>query len=143
MIVGFVLAAVAPISHEVQSLVTTIPVTRLTSHPARAGRASRVQAPLDELPEEEIGAQCRWTGGVLGAGNSALDGGRGRQPRRADGLFPDRVSRGQEALAGLIPRSRRQRVGLLTDEVFDRVGGFMLGNLLTSLVSGVGTSSGY
>jgi predicted PurR-regulated permease PerM len=39
----------------------------------------------------------------------------------------------------LIPMSRRERVGLLTDEVFDRVGGFMLGNLLTSLVSGVGT----
>ena len=39
----------------------------------------------------------------------------------------------------LIPRSRRERVRLLTDEVFERVGGFMLGNLLTSIVSGVGT----
>jgi predicted PurR-regulated permease PerM len=39
----------------------------------------------------------------------------------------------------LIARSRRERVSLLTDEVFDRVGGFMLGNLLTSLVSAVGT----
>jgi predicted PurR-regulated permease PerM len=39
----------------------------------------------------------------------------------------------------LIPLSRRERVGLLTNEVFDRVGGFMLGNLLTSLVAGVGT----
>ena len=39
----------------------------------------------------------------------------------------------------LIVRSRRERVGLLTDEVFDRVGGFMLGNLLTSVISAVGT----
>ena len=39
----------------------------------------------------------------------------------------------------LIARSRRERVGLLTDEVFDRVGGFMLGNLLTSVISAVGT----
>ncbi len=39
----------------------------------------------------------------------------------------------------LIPLSRRERVGLLTNEVFDRVGGLMLGNLLTSLVVGVGT----
>ena len=39
----------------------------------------------------------------------------------------------------LIPRSRRERTALLTDEVFSRVGGFMLGNLLTSLISGVGT----
>jgi predicted PurR-regulated permease PerM len=39
----------------------------------------------------------------------------------------------------VIPLSRRERVGLLTNEVFDRVGGFMLGNLLTSLVAGVGS----
>jgi predicted PurR-regulated permease PerM len=39
----------------------------------------------------------------------------------------------------LIPNSRRERVRLMTDEVFDRVGGFMLGNLLTSAVAGIGT----
>ena len=39
----------------------------------------------------------------------------------------------------LVPVSRRERVGLFTDEVFDRVGGFMLGNLLTSVVAGIGT----
>jgi predicted PurR-regulated permease PerM len=39
----------------------------------------------------------------------------------------------------LIPSSRRERVRLLTDEVYDRVGGFMLGNLLSSAVAGVGT----
>ncbi len=39
----------------------------------------------------------------------------------------------------LIPRSRRERVELLTNEVFTRVGGFMLGNLLTSVISGLGT----
>jgi predicted PurR-regulated permease PerM len=37
----------------------------------------------------------------------------------------------------IVPRSRRERIALLTDEVFSRVGGFMLGNLLTSLISGV------
>jgi predicted PurR-regulated permease PerM len=39
----------------------------------------------------------------------------------------------------LIPRSRRERVALLTEEVYGRVGGFMLGNLLTSVISAVGT----
>ena len=39
----------------------------------------------------------------------------------------------------LIPRSRRDRAELLTDEVFGRVGGFMLGNLFTSVISGLGT----
>jgi predicted PurR-regulated permease PerM len=31
------------------------------------------------------------------------------------------------------------RAALITDEVFDRVGDFMLGNLLTSVISGIGT----
>jgi predicted PurR-regulated permease PerM len=39
----------------------------------------------------------------------------------------------------LIARSRRERVSLLTDEVFSRVGGFMLGNLLTSFIAAIGT----
>ena len=37
----------------------------------------------------------------------------------------------------LIPRSRRARVGLITDEALRRVGGYVLGNLATSVVAGV------
>jgi predicted PurR-regulated permease PerM len=36
----------------------------------------------------------------------------------------------------LVPRSRRARVGLLTDEILDRVGGYVAGNLLISLIAG-------
>ena len=39
----------------------------------------------------------------------------------------------------LVPHSRRARGGLLIDEVFARVGGFVLGNFLTSLIAAVGT----
>lgn len=39
----------------------------------------------------------------------------------------------------LVPRSRRARVGLLTDEIMARVGGYVLGNLATSLVAGFTT----
>ncbi len=45
----------------------------------------------------------------------------------------------RELWLSLFPRSRRVRLEYLTDEVFQHVGGFMLGNLLTSLVAGVGT----
>lgn len=38
-----------------------------------------------------------------------------------------------------MPRSRRMRVAALSDEVLSRVGGFVLGNLITSLVAGIGT----
>jgi len=39
----------------------------------------------------------------------------------------------------LAPRSRRPRMVLLTDEILDRVGGYVLGNLFTSFIAGVGT----
>jgi predicted PurR-regulated permease PerM len=48
-----------------------------------------------------------------------------------------RVRRGLYLLA---PRSRRPRMVLLTDEILDRVGGYVLGNLLTSLIAGIGTT---
>jgi predicted PurR-regulated permease PerM len=38
-----------------------------------------------------------------------------------------------------VPRTRRARVGLLSDEILGRVGGYVLGNLATSLVAGVAT----
>ncbi|ASW53913.1 AI-2E family transporter [Plantactinospora sp. KBS50] len=37
------------------------------------------------------------------------------------------------------PHSRRPRAILIGDEVFTRVGGFVLGNLITSVIAGVGT----
>jgi predicted PurR-regulated permease PerM len=40
----------------------------------------------------------------------------------------------------LVPASRRPRVILLTDEIFNRVGGYVLGNALTSIIIGVGTA---
>jgi predicted PurR-regulated permease PerM len=47
-----------------------------------------------------------------------------------------RVRRGIYQLA---PKSRRPRMVLLTDEILNRVGGYVLGNLLTSLIAGIGT----
>jgi predicted PurR-regulated permease PerM len=39
----------------------------------------------------------------------------------------------------LVPRSRRARAGLLIDEALARIGGYVLGNFLTSVIAGVGT----
>ncbi|GAC1440349.1 MAG: AI-2E family transporter [Mycobacteriales bacterium] len=36
----------------------------------------------------------------------------------------------------MVPRSRRARVGLLTDEILERVGGYVAGNLIISLIAG-------
>lgn len=39
----------------------------------------------------------------------------------------------------LAPRSRRARMVLFTDEIVNRVGGYVLGDLLTSFIAGLGT----
>jgi predicted PurR-regulated permease PerM len=47
-----------------------------------------------------------------------------------------RIRRGLYELA---PRTRRARMVLLSDEIFSRVGGYVFGNVLTSLIAGLGT----
>ncbi len=47
-----------------------------------------------------------------------------------------RVKRGLYQLA---PRTRRPRMVLLTNEIMTRIGGYVLGNLLTSFIAGLGT----
>ena len=37
----------------------------------------------------------------------------------------------------LLPRSRRARAGLIADEILNRVGGYVLGNLATSFIAGI------
>ena len=39
----------------------------------------------------------------------------------------------------LIPHSRRPRVILIGDEIFTKVGGYVLGNVITSFIAGLGT----
>jgi hypothetical protein len=39
----------------------------------------------------------------------------------------------------LAPHTRRARVILIGDEILSKAGGFLLGNLLTSVIAGVGT----
>jgi predicted PurR-regulated permease PerM len=40
---------------------------------------------------------------------------------------------------GMVPASRRARVEALSEEILDRVGGFVLGNIFTSVIAGAGT----
>jgi predicted PurR-regulated permease PerM len=49
------------------------------------------------------------------------------------GAYP-RIKRGAYRL---VPRSRRARAGLIADEILARVGGYVLGNLATSVIAGV------
>jgi predicted PurR-regulated permease PerM len=138
---AFVFAAVPPISHEVQSLVTNYPKYK---HDLAAGKGWAgqlvVKLHLSGYLDGSQPLQLPVAGGVLGAGKMVVSLGVGTVSVAALTIYFLIALPGVKRLwLALIPRSRRERVGLLTEEVFGRVGGFMLGNLLTSLISGVGT----
>jgi predicted PurR-regulated permease PerM len=138
LIAGFVLAAVAPISHEVSTLVKNYPKYKanIAAGKGWAGKLAQklhLTSYLKGKSKVSIPA-----GGVLGAGKEVLSFGVATISVVALTTYFLIALPGVKKLwLSIIPRSRRERARLLTDEVFGRVGGFMLGNLLTSLISGV------
>jgi predicted PurR-regulated permease PerM len=141
VVAAFILAAAPPISHEVHSLVTNYPryKTDLLSGRGWAGKLV-AKLHLTSYLKSTSKLKLPIAGGVFGAGKLLLSLGVGTVSVVALTIYFLIALPGVRKLwLSLIPRSRRERFGLLTDEVFERVGGFMLGNLLTSLISGIGT----
>jgi len=139
-IVAFVLAAVSPISHEVHSLVKNYPRYKANLASGR-GWGGELVAKLHLTSYLKGKSKLKIPiGGVLGAGKLLLSLGIATISVVALTIYFLIALPGVKKLwLSFIPRSRRERVGLLTDEVFSRVGGFMLGNLVTSVISGIGT----
>ena len=140
VIAVFVLAAVAPLSHEIQSLVKNYPryKANIAAGKGWAGHFA-VRFHLTSYLKGKSKLKIP-IGGVLGAGKLLLSLGVATISVVALTIYFLIALPGVKKMwLSLIPRSRRVRAELLTDEVFGRVGGFMLGNLLTSLISGFGT----
>ena len=139
---AFALAAVPPVSHEVQALVTNYPRYKVDLLSGR-GWAGNLVARLHLRGYFKGNSKLDLTsitGGVLGAGKLVLSLGVATVSVVVMTIYFLIALPGVKRLwLSLVPISRRQRVELLTEEVFDRVGGFMLGNLLTSAVAGFGT----
>jgi predicted PurR-regulated permease PerM len=139
---AFAFSAVPPVSHEVQALVTNYPRYKLDLVSGR-GWAGNLVARLHLKGYFKGNSKLditSVTGGVLGAGKLVLSLGVATVSVVVMTVYFLIALPGVKRLwLSLVPISRRQRVELLTEEVFDRVGGFMLGNLLTSAVAGIGT----
>jgi len=141
VITAFILLAVPPIAHEVHSLITNYPRYKadLLSGKGWAGQLA-VKLHLSSYLRGKSKLKLPIAGGALGAGKVLLTAGVGTISLIVLTIYFLIALPGVTRIwLSLIPMSRRERVRLLTDEVFDRVGGFMLGNLLTSLVAGIGT----
>jgi len=138
---AFVLAAAPPISREVQNLVNNYPRYRADAL-AKRGWIGHLTSDLhlNGYLNGTSKLKLPVASGVLGASKVILSVGVGSISVIVLTIyFLAALPAVREFFLGTIPRTRRERVSALTDEVFQRVGGFMLGNLLTSLVSGAGT----
>lgn len=140
VIAGFVLAAASPLAHEIQILIKKYPHYK-ASIAAGKGWLGKLAVKFHLTSYLKGKSKIKIpAGGVLGAGKMLLSLGVATISVIALTIYFLIALPGVKRLwLSLVPRSRRERVSLLTEEVFTRVGGFMLGNLLTSLISGVGT----
>jgi predicted PurR-regulated permease PerM len=140
VVVVFVLAAVSPLNHEIQSIVKNYPRYKANLI-AGKGWAGNLAVKLHLTSYLKGTKKLKIPlGGVLGAGKLILSLGVATISIVALTIFFLIALPGVKKLwLSIIPRTRRVRTALLTDEVFDRVGGFMLGNLITSVISGIGT----
>jgi predicted PurR-regulated permease PerM len=140
---GFLALAIPPLVDEVNKLVKAAPhyLQTLNDRSSFLGHLNKQYHLVSHLKSAlSKGGLSSITSGVLGAGELVV------------GLvtavlivlvltiyFLADMPRVTKTIYRLAPHSRRARAGLLIDEVLARVGGYVLGNVITSLIAAVGT----
>jgi predicted PurR-regulated permease PerM len=139
---AFLAAAIPPLTTQATALAHELPgyVHTLQDHNSELGRLNtkyHIEKKLSSLLSTKGTALV---GGVLGAGELVLSA--------ASSLlivavlviyFLAAMPRIRLFAYRLAPASRRPRVILIGDEIFTKVGGYVLGNFLTSAIAGIGT----
>jgi predicted PurR-regulated permease PerM len=139
----FVFSAISPIEHEINELVKQVPIWRseIASGKGSVGHLAKQLHLSNYLSGTSTGSLAEDVAtGALGAGELVLSA-------VSDFLivivltiyFLAALPAIKNFFAHLVPASRRRRFSALSDEVLAGVGGYLLGNLFTSLVAGLGT----
>jgi predicted PurR-regulated permease PerM len=139
----FVLSAISPIETEINELVKQVPIWRgqIASGKGTVGHLAKQLHLSNYLGGKSTGSLAQDVAtGALGAGELVLSA-------VSDFLivvvltiyFLAALPAIKNFCSHLVPESRRRRFVLLSDEVLAGVGGYLLGNLFTSLVAGLGT----
>jgi predicted PurR-regulated permease PerM len=139
---GFVAAAIPPLVSQATAFVNHLPAywQDLRNHSSLLGRVNdqfHLQERLTSVLNGDVSSLLQ---GVIGAGRVVL--GALASVFTVIVLtiyFLADLPRIKRTALRLVPNSRRPRVILLSDEIFSRVGGFVLGNLITSLIAGLAT----
>ncbi len=143
VVVAFLALAIPPIVSEVNTLVNQAPhyLQSLQSKNSLLGRLNHQFHLVSNLKKAlSSGGVSAVGSGLLGVGKTALSA--------IEDIFIVVVltiyfvadmPRIKGMIQRLVPASRRARTESLVDEGFARVGGFVLGNILTSVIAGLGT----
>src|SRR5579875_278815 len=140
---GFLALAIPPLATEIQRFANLAPhyLQSLNSRSSFLGHLNHQYHLVSHLKSLlSSGGVKSIASGVLGAGKVILGLATSIVVVVALTIyFLADMPRVTRTIYRLVPRSRRARTGLLIDEVFARVGGYLLGNLLTSVIAAVGT----
>jgi predicted PurR-regulated permease PerM len=139
---GFMAAAIPPLAAQTSNLISELPhyAHVLQNHNSELGRLNAKYHIQQHLSHLLATRGSTLIGGLLGAGTLVLD-------TLTSTLvvivlvvyFLGGMLQIKRFFYRLAPGSRRARVTLLGDEIFTKVGGFVLGNVVTSVIAGLGT----
>jgi predicted PurR-regulated permease PerM len=142
VVAAFLAAAIPPLTHEATSLANQVPhyLADLKDRSSELGKLNAKYGIQSRLTKTLTSGGTSLVGGVLGAGELVLS------------TFSEILAVAVLSiyfLAGLpgikvfiyrlIPHSRRPRAILIGDEILAKVGGYVLGNFITSVIAGLGT----
>ncbi len=139
---GFLAAAIPPLASEVTALAHQIPnyVHSMQNKNSELGKLNtrfKIQQHLESLLSS---GGSSLVGGVLGAGELVLSTASSILAITVLSIyFLAGLPRIKVFAYRLVPHSRRPRTILIGDEILAKVGGYVLGNVLTSVIAGAGT----
>jgi predicted PurR-regulated permease PerM len=139
---GFIAAAIPPVTAQTSALINELPkyVHQLQNHSSTLGRLNdkyHLQQRVSSLLSTKGSALV---GGVIGAGQIVISTVSSVLLVGVMTIyFLVGMPQTKLFLYHLVPRSRRTRAVLIGDEIFTKVGGYVLGNVITSFIAGAGT----
>jgi predicted PurR-regulated permease PerM len=146
VVAAFVYAAISPIQHEVNQLSVSVPKWRdqIATGKGELGRLATEFHLNSYFKSNGTNGSSKLTttveSGAIGAGKIVLSAVSSFLIVTVLTVyFLASLPSIKRFFVRLIPNTRRPRFAMLLDEVLSRVGGYVLGNLFTSLVAGLGT----
>jgi predicted PurR-regulated permease PerM len=142
VIAGFLAAAVPPLAAQTTALVHQMPhyMHQLQNHDSTLGRLNAKYHIQQRITTLITTRGSSLIGGVIGAGALVLSAFSSMLLVLVLSVyFLASLPKTKQFGYRLVPHSRRPRAILIGDEILAKVGGYMLGNVLTSAIAGLGT----